>query len=194
MKHWAIVVVILIVVGVAAFRWLHGPAAVPLPESSRSRTAIPSNPASPAISVQPLSPQASTPQSGLPNTAPEDLVTPPAEPKTTAPFDGLLSQPSQSDAPAATLDSIRRSIRDFGSRFNGNPVGNNSEITAALNGGNPKQIKFLDPAIHRLNEKGELLDSWGTPFFFHQLSASEMEIRSAGADNIMWTEDDVVTQ
>ena len=46
--------------------------------------------------------------------------------------------------------------------------------------------------IKGVNEKGELVDPWGTPYFFHQLSAMEMEIRSAGPDRIMWTEDDLV--
>jgi len=39
-----------------------------------------------------------------------------------------------------------------------------------------------------------LVDAWGTPFFFHQLSGHEMEIHSAGPDKIMWTADDLVTE
>jgi len=37
-----------------------------------------------------------------------------------------------------------------------------------------------------------LVDAWGTPYFFHQLAAMEMEIRSAGPDKVMWTADDLV--
>ena len=37
-----------------------------------------------------------------------------------------------------------------------------------------------------------ILDRWGAPYFFHQLSKNEMEIRSAGPDKAMWTNDDVV--
>ncbi len=44
----------------------------------------------------------------------------------------------------------------------------------------------------RINEKGELVDAWNTPFFFHQISGTEMEIHSAGPDKIMWTQDDLV--
>ena len=44
----------------------------------------------------------------------------------------------------------------------------------------------------RLNAAGELVDPWGTPYFFHQLSATEMEIHSAGPDKVMWTRDDLV--
>jgi hypothetical protein len=75
----------------------------------------------------------------------------------------------------------------------GNPVGTNPEITAALNGGNSKQIRFIsEEAGLRINGEGALVDFWGTPFFFHQLSATEMEIRSAGPDKQMWTSDDLV--
>ena len=40
--------------------------------------------------------------------------------------------------------------------------------------------------------KGELCDRWGRPFFFHQLSGTKMEIRSAGPARQLWTDDDVV--
>jgi hypothetical protein len=46
------------------------------------------------------------------------------------------------------------------------------------------------PAGNKVNEAGELTDRWGTAYFFHQLSSREMEIRSAGPDRKMWTEDD----
>ncbi len=95
--------------------------------------------------------------------------------------------------PGIVLENMRSAIRDYGARFGGNPFGNNREITAKLNGGNPKQVVFLKPEDGmRLNERGELIDNWGTPFFFHQISGSEMEIRSAGPDRKMWTRDDLV--
>ena len=79
------------------------------------------------------------------------------------------------------------------SRFGGNPVGTNREITRALNGDNPGHVVFLKAEDGmRLNENGELVDNWGTPFFFHQLSGVEMEIHSAGPDRKMWTPDDLV--
>lgn len=93
------------------------------------------------------------------------------------------------------LQNIRRAVHQYGDTFGGNPVGTNPEITAALNGHNPKQINFLrdEPGV-RINASGEMIDSWGTPYFFHQLSAHDMEIHSAGPDKIMWTSDDLVTQ
>ena len=76
--------------------------------------------------------------------------------------------------------------------FAGNPVGTNPEITQALEGENPRHINFLKADGNRVNSRGELVDSWGTPYFFHQISGSEMEIRSAGPDKVMYTGDDLV--
>ena len=98
-------------------------------------------------------------------------------------------------APDLVLDNVRSAIHNYGSMFNGNPVGVNSEITSQLNGHNPKQADFIRPeAGMRINDRGELVDPWGTPYFFHQVSGTEMEIRSAGQDKIMWTADDLVTE
>lgn len=112
--------------------------------------------------------------------------------------DPLLALPGSAPPalpPGTILENMRTAIRLYGSTFNGNPVGTNEEITRTLNGGNPKQIKFLKAENGmRINSQGELIDSWGTPFFFHQLSGTEMEIRSAGPDKVMWTADDLVTK
>ena len=97
--------------------------------------------------------------------------------------------------PEIVLDNMRHAIRDYGAMFGGNPVGVNAEITSQLSGHNPKQANFIRPEDGmRINEKGELVDPWGTPYFFHQLSGHETEIRSAGPDKIMWTADDLVTE
>ena len=97
--------------------------------------------------------------------------------------------------PPTVLDNARVAMHNYGSTFGENPVGTNPEITAALMGRNPKQINFITPESGlRVNENGEMVDGWGTPFFFHQLSGKEMEIRSAGEDRKMWTFDDQVTR
>jgi hypothetical protein len=93
------------------------------------------------------------------------------------------------------LDNMRLAVRQYGLMFGGNPVGINSEITRALNGGNPKGTIFIQSeAGLRINGQGELVDPWGTPYFFHQLSAMHMEIRSAGPDKRLWTADDLVVR
>jgi hypothetical protein len=95
--------------------------------------------------------------------------------------------------PQTALENMRSAFRQYSQRFGGNPVGDNGEITAALNGQNPRQAVFLNPDDGaRLNDRNELVDNWGTPYFFHQLSRTQMEIRSAGPDKRMWTSDDLV--
>jgi len=89
---------------------------------------------------------------------------------------------------------MRTTIQQYGAAFGENPVGTNPEITAALHGENAKQIDFLKQDGNRVNAKGELVDAWGTPYFFHQLSAKEMQIRSAGPDRVMYTGDDLITR
>jgi hypothetical protein len=96
--------------------------------------------------------------------------------------------------PSIALENMARAVRQYGAMFGGNPVGTNPEITSQLNGSNPKHINFINAGSGmRINENGELIDSWGTPYFFHQISGTDMEIHSAGPDKIMWTADDLVT-
>ena len=95
--------------------------------------------------------------------------------------------------PGAVLQNMRGAVRDYAGRFGGNPFGNNREITSKLNGANPKQVVFLKSEDGmRISDRGELIDNWGTPFFFHQISATEMEIRSAGPDRKLCTKDDLI--
>jgi hypothetical protein len=102
------------------------------------------------------------------------------------------------NTPSIDIHSDLRLVSDildtFRSNFprDGNPVGTNSEITAALTGKNKLRLALIPPDHPAINRDGELCDRWGTPFFFHSESAAKMEIRSAGPDKKMWTEDDVV--
>lgn len=117
----------------------------------------------------------------LPATSSAPLTPPPTE---------TVSVP-----PLTVLDNARVAIHNYQDRFGENPVGDNSEITAALMGKNPKQVNFITAESGlRVNDKGELIDAWGTPFFFHQMSGKLMEIHSAGEDKKMWTFDDQVTR
>jgi hypothetical protein len=98
-------------------------------------------------------------------------------------------------SPAIVLENMSRAVRQYGAMFGGNPVGTYPEIASQLSGNNPRHINFLNAeAGMRVNENGELVDPWGRPYFFHQLSGHEMEIRSAGADGRLWTPDDLVAR
>ncbi|HZJ13606.1 MAG TPA: hypothetical protein VFD27_01080 [Chthoniobacteraceae bacterium] len=94
----------------------------------------------------------------------------------------------------AELEEVRIMFQEFRNSLGENPVGTNAEITKALLGDNLKQVRLILPKGLRINDDGEMCDPRGIPFFFHQLSGKEMEIRSAGADEKMWTDDDIVTK
>lgn len=89
------------------------------------------------------------------------------------------------------LDDLQFALRDYRTAVGGNPVGTNAEITSALLGNNARQVKVVLPEGAVLNGVGEMCDHWGTPYFFHQLSGTRMEIRSAGPDRRLWTADDL---
>ncbi|HVU34381.1 MAG TPA: hypothetical protein VHE61_13170 [Opitutaceae bacterium] len=73
----------------------------------------------------------------------------------------------------------------------GNPWGDNEEITAQLTGRNRLHLALVSRDLPAINHDGELCDRWGTPFFFHAESGTHMAIRSAGPDRKMWTADDI---
>ena len=103
-----------------------------------------------------------------------------------------LVTPPPGRTPETELGRMTFLVRDYRTAFGSNPVGSNKEITRALLGDNPRGTRFLDPATVTLDEKGELLDAWGRPYFFHAMSGTAMEIRSAGPDGKLFTADDLV--
>lgn len=125
------------------------------------------------------------------DSTPLPVVPDPAIPSAAPPVPPKLS-PENVQKVNDAIDNLEFTLRDFGAALGGNPVGNNAEITAALLGDNPKQVKFDLPGGSTLNAGGELCDPWGTPWFFHQLSSSKTELRSAGPDRAMYTDDDFV--
>src|SRR5687768_6133869 len=102
------------------------------------------------------------------------------------------------NAPGSTigrdLEIVSQLFEAWQSNFprEGNPVGENAEITAALMGENRLEFALIPRGHRAINENGELMDRWGTPFRLHQLSGSQMEIRSAGPDRKFATADDAV--
>lgn len=85
-------------------------------------------------------------------------------------------------------------LRDYRTIAGENPVGTNAEIMKTLMGDNPRNAVLGPPEGMSLNAEGELLDAWGTPYFFHQISADVMEIISAGPDKRRGTEDDLISR
>jgi len=105
---------------------------------------------------------------------------------------------AQLNAPASDirrdLDVLRQIFEAWRTNFphDGNPVGENNEITAALTGDNPLHFALIPKNHPAINARGELCDRWSTPFRFHQVSGDVMEIRSAGPDRKFGTADDAL--
>lgn len=101
------------------------------------------------------------------------------------------------NAPGKDIHSDLRIVNDLFEQYRASthgldPIGSNREITAALAGNNRLGYQFLPKNHPAINSRGELMDRWGTPFFFHQLGGDEMQIRSAGPDRKLYTDDDEV--
>lgn len=126
------------------------------------------------------------------NTAADELAPPaPRPPPLTEPAPAAIS-PAARQRVLDAIDNLDFCLRDYRAANGGNPVGTNPEIAAALAGDNPRQVKLPLPDGSTLNDRGELCDPWGTPWFFHQLSGTKMEIRSAGPDRVLHNADDIV--
>lgn len=102
-------------------------------------------------------------------------------------------EPAPGLTPVTVLENVHAVFRQYQLRFGSNPVGTNPEVTATLNGRNPRQVVFLNPDDGlQTNARAALVNKWGAPCFFHQLSSTKMEIHSAGPDRTMWSPDDLV--
>jgi len=90
------------------------------------------------------------------------------------------------------LAIVQELLQHYRFLYQSNPVGSeNAEFTAALLGANPKKVVFISPTSLALSRSFELIDRWGTPFFFHPESASSLTLTSAGPDRKLWTADDI---
>ena len=78
--------------------------------------------------------------------------------------------------------------REFVGTF---PTGNNTTVAKALLGRGDKKVLILAARKSDMNDKGEILDSWGTPLRFY-FSDSEVMIRSAGPNRV-WEDSNVAT-
>jgi hypothetical protein len=71
------------------------------------------------------------------------------------------------------------------------PSGNNIQIAKALLGQTEKKVLILAVRRADINDKGEILDPWGTPLQFY-FSHNEVMIRSAGP-NKAWEDSAIAT-
>jgi len=85
------------------------------------------------------------------------------------------------------MDNSRLLLKSAANR----PLSANEDWADFLRGKNSARERFLPDNHIALNTKGQLVDRWRTPLFFHALGGGGFDIRSAGPDRKLWTEDDI---
>lgn len=83
-------------------------------------------------------------------------------------------------------------LRYYRMTFGSYPTGeDNRQFMFALQGANSARMPIFPLQHPRLAPDGSLLDAWGSPFHFHRISQSSLQIRSAGPDRELFTADDI---
>ena len=90
----------------------------------------------------------------------------------------------------ALADNLILGIQQYKEFVGTYPTGNNIMITKALLGQTDKKVMILSVRKSDINDKGEILDPWGTPVQFY-FSHNEVMLRSAGVNKV-W-EDSAIT-
>ena len=120
----------------------------------------------------------------------------PSRPQSPTASEGLLT--GYGDPSTPPLEDLRKiqhvavgyfSLVKDAKRF---PIGGNEDFSAALRGENPNREVFLRADHPVFSRDGLLLDRWGSPLIVHPQAWRELELRSAGADRIPYTGDDLI--
>lgn len=97
--------------------------------------------------------------------------------------------------PIDDLRAIDRVVSGYFSiikEHEGFSIGGNEDLAACLRGENAYRQRFLPDNHRAFGPGGRLVDRWGTPVFVHPLAARQFELRSAGPDRELFTDDDVI--
>ena len=119
----------------------------------------------------------------------------------------VIDQPSPTPdagiASAMLTEGVERDLRELQQRVGlfltsvkepyRPPLGINEDVAKALTGGNRYGEVVLPTNHPSLNDRGQLVDRWGTPYHFHPRAANVIDIRSAGPDRILFTDDDLLS-
>jgi hypothetical protein len=96
--------------------------------------------------------------------------------------------------PEEDLMWMSRALDNFALLVKGDnplPLGANEDIANALRGKNKAKLRALPDGHSAFNDRGQIVDRWGTPLYFHARRRDQLDIRSAGPDREMWTADDL---
>ncbi|HOX56440.1 MAG TPA: hypothetical protein P5205_06850 [Candidatus Paceibacterota bacterium] len=89
-------------------------------------------------------------------------------------------------------DNLILGIQQYREFVGSYPSGNNPSIAKALLGRSDRKVLILAVRKSDMNDKGEILDPWGTPFRFY-FSDNEVMIRSAGPNKV-WEDSNAATE
>jgi hypothetical protein len=92
--------------------------------------------------------------------------------------------------PERELEIIQDLLSQHQRALGSSSFGDNNDVTRALVGDTGDGI-WLPRQSPRIRN-GELLDRWGTPYWFHANGVNQVEIRSAGPDQSLFTSDDIM--
>lgn len=160
-----------------------------------ARRSAPPPPALPGTAGPQPAASAETPPAAPPPGSPGRPALQPVAPATSFPRSPLADT---LNTPATTaqddLRAVGRMLALYRERFGAYPAfGDNAQLVNALAGANPHRIALLPREVPAVSAAtGELLDRWGTPYVFHAISRTGLEIRSAGPDREAYTADDLV--
>ena len=92
------------------------------------------------------------------------------------------------------IQSFDTACRAYNAEYGHYPMGKPAGIVVALTGKNLRSIVFLKLRERDVNQAGELIDYWKTPFRFERVSDGEpLQLTSAGPDKTFGTQDDVTS-
>lgn len=91
----------------------------------------------------------------------------------------------------ADCDNLIQGLQQYKEFVGTYPTGNNAAIAKALLGQTEKKVLILAVRRSDLNDKGEIVDPWRTPYQFY-FSHNEVLIRSAGP-NKAWEDSAIAT-
>lgn len=107
-----------------------------------------------------------------------------------SPWERFLAEDGSAKEDRAALQDLVTSYLQNTKPSNRKALGPNEEFAIALSDTDAIGDSAI-PQDHPALRNGEIIDRWGTPWFFHQESSENITTRSAGPDRRLFTPDDI---
>lgn len=179
------IMTLLLIVLVVIVAWMfHALSSPELQEALSKKTGTPPSPGAP----QPVAPVQDLPDAAPPVT--QNFSAGGVDVALQAKADELHNE---QNPPLRDLEIVAEFLETYAKGTGAAPVGDNADITAAITGTQfPGQKARVFPQNNKAVRKGQIVDRWGEPLWFHPNSGNSMEIRSGGPDKQLFTPDDII--